>query len=60
VVPRSFRTSKHILEYGVEDQLVLELKPTDIEMDETKDILDSHIPILMNEDNMIQEQEFFP
>ena len=42
------------------DQLVLELKPMDIEMDETKDILDSHIPILMNEDNMIQEQEFFP
>jgi hypothetical protein len=44
----------------MEDQLVLELKPTDIETDESKDAVDSHIPILMNEDNMIQEQEFFP
>jgi hypothetical protein len=44
----------------MEDQLVLELKPTGIMTDGAKEKLDSHIPILMNEDNMIQEQEFFP
>lgn len=44
----------------IDNELILKLKPTGIDTDESKDILEPHVPILKNEDNIIQEQEVIP
>lgn len=58
-IQRSYRLDDEHMDSEIDNGLILQLKPTGIDTDESKDKHEPHVPILTNEDNIIQEQETF-